>query len=519
MPSEIGRVTSVRRIVDPSDQNPSNPSNYVDLRIIDGISFIDPKDNYQETQFTYDNTDQSSRQAHVVEVSGGLRVEWPDQVNVLDPKQNYQETRHGWRNDDDPPKHLKTHDVKVKKRDASGNVDESGWLKIRRVDQADFIDPKDNYQETIYELAWNDSDPTTGDDANLPGPTTTWDGTSINPPWRVDPFQQIIDSYWANLDGYIAFIPATTSSFVTADGLPLPDTGVPGGVQITGGSTPPPPPGVYTVKLNGKTITTVTVGTDVSDLTPLVLITFGRTALRQHSSENDSLNTNSPFAPIDAARHDRRLFKYPHLNPRNYVQPNGIGNSLLSHAGDYFTASPIVINYPDIASSPLKPVGTNVLTITLNADAPAGYLSGYWLSPTFPLPPWRREMRTHVSGECVVWAEFYSRNPKALRRVDKGWRGTKAIVNDKAQTWGADKNLYPDDRLAPFDPTLTLNIDLTPANMAVNTTDLPGDYWWTVDGGGQVRDALGRPIVVSGGVGSPATPTGNGDNEPGDYLD
>jgi hypothetical protein len=197
MPVESDRTTSVRRITNPDDD-----TQYVDLHIIDGLSFIDPKDNYQETQFTYDNSADSSRQGDAFEVVGTedptskVKVERTSRVAVLDPNDRYQETQQFWNNTADTPNHLKTHDVKVYARDSSGNRDEDTWLKLRRIDQASLTDPNDHYQETIFELVWDDADPDTGSDANLPDPDKTWDGTSINPPWRLDPWQTIIDVNW-----------------------------------------------------------------------------------------------------------------------------------------------------------------------------------------------------------------------------------------------------------------------------------------------------------------------------------
>lgn len=216
MPTETGRVTSVRRFTDPD-----NPSTSIDSKIIDKITFIDPYDSYQETEYTYDNTSQNlSRKTHTVTVKGvddpssKIDVERIDSTNVVDGGDSFQETIMSLLNSDDPPKHLKTHTIKVYGVDDNGVENPSSWIKWQRVDRFSVTDPQSSYQETICQLIWPDgSDTSDGGegntdldntensdyDSNLDDPDISSDGTAINPPWRIDPFQNIIDVSWGGL--------------------------------------------------------------------------------------------------------------------------------------------------------------------------------------------------------------------------------------------------------------------------------------------------------------------------------
>ena len=185
MPQEINRVTSVRRITSPDDVD-----TYVDLKIIDEITFIDPASHYQQTTIAFDNTSAASRVVTVVTVKGSdgsstVDVERVTGLNVLDKSDHGQLTSYTIDNSAEPPIHLQTHLVTVRNKTNPGI-----WLQVQRIDAIAFKDPADHGQETVYTL--NNLD----DDADLDEPTTTWDGSQINPPWRIDPFQNIVDVCW-----------------------------------------------------------------------------------------------------------------------------------------------------------------------------------------------------------------------------------------------------------------------------------------------------------------------------------
>lgn len=169
----------------------------VPVRVRVETSFIDPIQQYQETRYTIDNSSKSGRTSHVDLVqssgSGGeIQVERVDTWPVIDGVESYQETRIAFDNrtkSDSPPPyfitHLKTHLVTYH---GSG----SGTVTVEMIDQFSVIDPVDRNQETIYSL----SQPQTDDDAQVQdGDPDITDGAdqTIDPPWRLDPFQNIVD--------------------------------------------------------------------------------------------------------------------------------------------------------------------------------------------------------------------------------------------------------------------------------------------------------------------------------------
>ena len=192
MPTETDRTTSVRRIT-----NPDDATTYVDLKVIDAISFVDPKSQGQETQYAFNNGSDDNRQVHVTNLTGTdgsskLDVERIDVFSVIDAADRGQETQFALDNSAEPPTHLTTHDVKIYSDDGSC------WLMVRRTDSFAVADPSDSGQETVFELDNPDDDIGNPPDP-LDPPDTTWDGTDINPPWRIDPWQNIIDVSWGGL--------------------------------------------------------------------------------------------------------------------------------------------------------------------------------------------------------------------------------------------------------------------------------------------------------------------------------
>jgi hypothetical protein len=190
MAGEISRKVSVRRITAPDDD-----SVYVDLKIIDQIRFVDPQDKYQEWELSYENNLNAGRQVRVVDVGDeNLQVERIDFLRKVIAGYRFQEWENEYNNGDDPPVHYETHKRKIYALEADGvTKNEDIWIEVQRIDKILFKDPKDHYQEKIWELKWPDLENEEWDYQDLTDPVTDWDGTSINPPWRLDPYQTIVD--------------------------------------------------------------------------------------------------------------------------------------------------------------------------------------------------------------------------------------------------------------------------------------------------------------------------------------
>lgn len=188
MAEEFSRTTARKRI--------RVGASFVDVPVITKISFIDPVERYQETQYTIDNSGTANREVHVDEVHGAgisLAVERIDKWTVLDPNDRGQETQISMDNvtgaDSVPPHfstHLKTHVVRYKNPD-----DADVWIDSELIDQFTVLDPNDRGQETIVTL----NNPQNDDDAqaNPDDPEISDPFNDVDPPWRTDPFQNIID--------------------------------------------------------------------------------------------------------------------------------------------------------------------------------------------------------------------------------------------------------------------------------------------------------------------------------------
>jgi hypothetical protein len=191
------------------------------INVIDEITFIDPTDQYWQTTFTFDNADQASRTVRVVGFTNYptdpvpptlplIKVEVVQKAKVLDKKERAQEFWYTFRDNDnpsDPPIHLKTHVTTIIKNlttqfPYTDNLDDlyAGGqiiMAIERVDQISFVDPTNQYWETIYKLDWTDDE--IKNDKNLIIPQKEYDDiiseaerTGANPTLRLDPFQNII---------------------------------------------------------------------------------------------------------------------------------------------------------------------------------------------------------------------------------------------------------------------------------------------------------------------------------------
>jgi hypothetical protein len=194
MPEEFSRTTKRKRIILPT-------GGAVNVPIITKIAFIDPYDRYQEWQHSIDNSSESARIVHTDQLhpssgstantSISLPIERIDQWPSVDPFDRYQETHLELDNvtgsDSIPPSfitHLKTHVVRY-----TGTG--SSWIDSELIDSFAVVDPYDRYQEKIYTL----NNPQTSEDAQADpsDPEISDTGNGVDPPWRTDPFQNIIN--------------------------------------------------------------------------------------------------------------------------------------------------------------------------------------------------------------------------------------------------------------------------------------------------------------------------------------
>lgn len=191
MPVEAGRVTKRKRIV--------LGDSYVDIPVITQISFIDPNDRYQEIQFTIDNSAQGTRRVHVVTLHSAdddadhLQVERIDTWPVFDAADRGQETQNSLDNvtgeDAQPLPHFSTH-VKTHCVTYQSGDDTSTTIITELIDEFAVFDVNDRGQDTHYVLTGN---PPPGKYTMDPSdPDISDSGNGIDPPWRTDPFQNIV---------------------------------------------------------------------------------------------------------------------------------------------------------------------------------------------------------------------------------------------------------------------------------------------------------------------------------------
>jgi hypothetical protein len=198
MPEEFSRTTKRKRV--------NLAGGFVDIPVITSISFIDPVDRSQETQHAIDNSSQSDREVHVDTIhsrdSNGqpslgtsLDVERIDIWKYIDPQERYQESNLSLDNKtqnvppDAPPwfiTHFKTHVARYKNPD-----NPALWIDSELIDEFAIVDPVDRYQESHYFL----NNPQTDDEAqaNPDDPEISDSANGIDPPWRTDPFQNIVN--------------------------------------------------------------------------------------------------------------------------------------------------------------------------------------------------------------------------------------------------------------------------------------------------------------------------------------
>ena len=191
MPGESTRKTSMLRVTAPFDS-----SLFVDIKIINQISFVDQHAYAQETTFGIDNSFRNmvrkvrvQRVENPTDLSSFIDVERVLQWNVRDQHDYAQDTFLGMLGNaegNEPPVHLKTH-IKRIFNDSDPNI----WIDMQRIDEIKFRDLHNYAQDTIYTLVHPDDD-----QDNPSSLDTSSDGTQINPPWRFDPFQNPINVQW-----------------------------------------------------------------------------------------------------------------------------------------------------------------------------------------------------------------------------------------------------------------------------------------------------------------------------------
>jgi hypothetical protein len=242
MPTETNRVIRRKQIALPNGGS-------VNIAVITQITFLDVVNQAQESEFHLENGAQGKRDVRVASVPGngaatdetgvadGLKVERVDVWRVLDVVEQGQETffhpdsKTVKEPPDAPPffaTHEKTHLVKY-----INTPDDGNWIKSELIDRWKYADTVEQGQETEYFLSnppdGNVSGLTIGTDAD--GMTTiavdlgiaeiSDSANGIDPPWRTDPFQNIVDCKsgvpsveptpvaWLNIQASISVSPPT----------------------------------------------------------------------------------------------------------------------------------------------------------------------------------------------------------------------------------------------------------------------------------------------------------------------
>lgn len=247
MPTETDRKMIRLRVTNPDDppaegEDPA-VGTYVDIPVIEEITFKDAKSYAQEYVHKINNNEQSTRIGHSHTVKNAtkdsdgnvtfddgnkLEVERCDFVSFTDAKSYAQEKRYALNNNDPAPQtptpqdgdtqHFKTHIVRYT---ADNTKDGTPWVDVELIDEAEFKDAKSYAQESIYGLTNSDPGVKIEDDTDPynvdvnDNPLTLGDVdqtldlvihdpsvTTINPPWRFDPFQNVVNVNWG-ADFYI----------------------------------------------------------------------------------------------------------------------------------------------------------------------------------------------------------------------------------------------------------------------------------------------------------------------------
>jgi hypothetical protein len=239
MADEVQRVVGLKRLIDPNDPNPNNPTNYIDIPVIVSIWFKDAN-KAQRYRRTFNNSKAlNARTVHThtvknqsLDASGKFTADDTNSVDVerIDAltikNADWHSTWHLHNQDPapqlapsdpayDPGKegHNKTHVVRYNK----GNVNDptsTPWVDVELVDILAMKGAKkqrgNHTQVRYYHLGGNDPgadlndatdpfSPTWGDITFHPTLGTLPVDTNGNPdPVRLDPFQNIVNINWGD---------------------------------------------------------------------------------------------------------------------------------------------------------------------------------------------------------------------------------------------------------------------------------------------------------------------------------
>lgn len=229
MPDSINRRQSLKKIKDPDDDD-----NFVMIPVTDQITFRDPKSFAQEYVFRFNNTESAGRVAHVRRVkqkigmptdyteddSNYVEVERIDRLGAVDPKSFAQGTGFRFDNRDEPeswpalPGVLDEVEQPARYRHvvrytADNTLAGVPWVDVELIDLFSVKDPKSFGQETIYRITYAERGPPIADPddpyqptfafADHDLPTAEEGSTEIDPPYRIDPFQNIVNVSWGGV--------------------------------------------------------------------------------------------------------------------------------------------------------------------------------------------------------------------------------------------------------------------------------------------------------------------------------
>ncbi len=223
MPQELSRTTARKRIY-LTDVTGEETGPFVDVPVITKIAFVDQNDRYQEIQLTVDNSAGAGRRVRVDNVyqfgagatGESLAVERIVTWAIFDASDRGQETQITMDNetgkDEIPPHfatHIKTHVVRYENPD-----DPSVWIESELIDQFSVIDGNERGQETVYFLNNPAEDEDAQADPSDPEISDTDNG--VDPPFRTDPFQNIIQ--YSNKKIVVRFFVQNSNFFTFASG-------------------------------------------------------------------------------------------------------------------------------------------------------------------------------------------------------------------------------------------------------------------------------------------------------------
>lgn len=201
MPVETSRKRSVRRIYAPGTQKDDKEKTFIPLKITDEITFQDQVAPYQEWVLSFKNglTD-ANRTVKVVEVGETgekLKTERVIDLGLTEQQGIRQEAIWSFLgNKQTPPLHLDTYKRKIYLSNESGEIiDRDVWIEVERIRAIEFADDYDDVrtQDYVWTLKHPDEQDEQDDYTGTKDAITEWDFSSINPPYRIDPFQTIVD--------------------------------------------------------------------------------------------------------------------------------------------------------------------------------------------------------------------------------------------------------------------------------------------------------------------------------------